>query len=159
MKTIPQCLECGIPISQGVHEFSQEVFGHSLCLRHQAGIIESGATEEAIELYLALKDHQIPVTLEYFDGHQHIDIALPGKLYIEVKGDQHYHSIQAFTDLTRSVCSLKENIHTIAIPNYLLNDPETFRLTVAELTKACRSLITKSSFWELAHTLTPVQLQ
>jgi hypothetical protein len=159
MKTHPHCAECGAPISWGVYDFSQEVFGCPLCLKHQVFNTESCATPWAKNLYLALKSCRIPVVLEYFDGHKLVDIALPGKLYIEINGPDHYNSIQAMTDLTRSVYSLQENIPTISIPNYLLENPETFKLTVEQLTKACRTLLVKSSFWELAHTLTPVQLQ
>jgi hypothetical protein len=159
MKTHPHCAECGTPISWGVYDFSQEVFGCPLCLKHQVLNTESSATPGTKNLYLALKSCRIPVVLEYFDGHKHVDIALPEKLYIEVNGLHHYNSIQAMTDLIGSVYSLQENIPTISVPNYLLENPETFKQTVEQLTKACRSLLAKSSFWELAHTLTPVQLQ
>jgi hypothetical protein len=159
MKTTLFCLECGKHLTEGVHDFSVLVYGHPLCMSHQTFIAESGVSPRAIDLYLALKSRDLPVALEYFDGHKHVDIALPGKLYIEINGSHHYDSMQALADLNRSVYSLQENISTIAVPNYLLNHPETFRLTVEELAKACRSLLAKSSFWELAHSLRPVQLQ
>src|SRR5437867_3837319 len=103
MKTIPHCLECGLPISRGVHEFSQRIYRHSLCMKDQFLIEESGATAQAVDLYLALKSRNFPLVLEYFDGYKHVDIALPGKLYIEVNGGYHQANRQAMTDLTHSV--------------------------------------------------------
>src|SRR5450432_2980720 len=100
MKTTPYCLECRQPISWGVHVFSQRVYGHSLCMRVQYLIAESGATGQAVDLYLALKSRNFPLVLEYFDGHKHIDIAIPGKLYIEVNGPGHQENRQAMKDLT-----------------------------------------------------------
>src|SRR5712672_720854 len=75
MKTRFYCLECRQPISPGVHEFSQEIYGYSLCMKDQLRIEESGATAQAIDLYLALKARNFPVELEYFDGYRHVDIA------------------------------------------------------------------------------------
>ncbi len=150
MKTALNCLECGKRLTEGVEEFSMDVYGYPLCLRHQAYIAESGASPQAINLYFALKSERIPVILEYWDGHKHVDIALPGKLYIEVNGAHHYESIQALIDLRQTVYSLKKNISTISVPNYLLDHPAMFRLTVEELTKACKSLMNPILFSNLA---------
>mgnify|MGYP001552372268 FL=1 len=149
MKTVLKCMECGKALSEGVEEFSLNVYGYPLCLKHQAFIVDSGSSQQAIDLYFALKSENIPVVLEYWDGHKHVDIALPGRLYIEVNGPHHYESIQALIDLRRSVYSLEKNISTILIPNYLLNHPGLFRLTVQELTKACKSLMNPLSFSDL----------
>ena len=159
MKTTLHCLDCGTPITKGVYDFSILIYGHPLCLGHQSFLTESGATPRTVDLYFALKERDIPVALEYFDGSRNISITLPGKLYIEVNRPRHLDSHRALADLSRSVYSLQKNISTIAIPDYLLDDPETFRQTVKELTNACRAMIAKSSFWELAHSLRPVQLQ
>jgi hypothetical protein len=150
MKTALKCLECGKHLTEGVEQFSLDIYGYPLCLRHQADIAESGASPQAIDLYFALKFNKIPVILEYWDGHKHVDIALPGKLYIEVNGAHHYESIQALIDLRRTVYALKENISTIFVPNYLLSHPAMFRQTVEELTKACKSLINPIPFSNLA---------
>lgn len=140
MKTNLNCLECGKQLTDGISEFSIDVYGYPLCLKHQAYIDESSAAQHAIDLYFALKSKKIPVVLEYWDGRKHVDIAIPGKLYIEVNGVHHYQSIQALIDLKQSVCDLKENISTIFVPDYLLDHPAMFRLTVEELVMACRSL-------------------
>ena len=150
MKTSRNCLECGKLLTEGVEQFSMEVYGYPLCLKHQAYITESGASPQAIDLYFALKSEKIPVVLKYWDGHKHVDIALPGKLYIEVNGSYHYESIQALIDLRRTVYSLKGDISTIWVPNYLLSQPALFHQTVEELTKACRSLMNPAPFLNLA---------
>jgi hypothetical protein len=134
------CLECGKQLTEGVSEFSLEVYGYPLCLRHQIHITESAAAQPAIDLYFALKSKKIPVVLEYWDGHQHVDIAIPGQLYIFVNGAHHYESIQALIDLRYSVHAMKENISTMLIPEYLLSQPAMFRLTVEEIVDACRQL-------------------
>jgi hypothetical protein len=159
MKTAPHCLECGRSITQDVYEHSLEFFGHPLCIGHQTFITGSGASPQAVDLYFALKYLNLPVALEYFDGHKHVDIAIPGKLHIEINDGHHYESMQSYIDLSRSVDSLQENIPTIAIPVYLLNDPQAFGLTVEELAKACRFQLSCSSFYGLAHYLSPEQLQ
>jgi hypothetical protein len=141
MKTSPQCLECGKPISLGVHEFSQQLYGHSLCMKDQWLIVESGATAQVVDLYLALKSRNFPLVLEYFDGHKHVDIALPGKLYIEVNVAYHQANSQAMTDLTRSVYSLGRKIPTIIISNAIVENPGTFAHVVDELSKACRLML------------------
>ncbi len=139
MKAITQCIECHQSITWGVHNYSQQEFGYSLCMKCQDKLDDSEATEFAIELYLALKSRNLPVVLEYNDGHKTVDIAIPGKLYIEVNGGYHNTRKQAMTDLTRSLYSLKDHIPTIPIPNYLLTNPRTFDETVEMLTKACRA--------------------
>src|ERR1700687_1414477 len=103
MKTIPHCIECRQPISWGVHVFSQSIYGHSLCMKDQYLIGESGATGQAVDLYLALKSRNFPLVLEYFDGHKHVDMAIPGKLYIELIGPQQQRGRREMKDLLRSV--------------------------------------------------------
>lgn len=141
MITVLNCMECGKSLTQGVKAFSLDVFGYPLCVKHQVSIAESGASPQAVALYFALKLEKIPVILEYWDGHKHVDIALPGRLYIEVNGSQHCESLQALIDLRRTVYSLEENVSTILVPNYLLDHPGMFRATVKELTKACKLLM------------------
>src|ERR1700712_2749768 len=86
MKTNPVCIECGKTLSEGVNNFSLEVFGHPLCMRHQAIIMESDVSEQATYLYLALRSRNLPFVLSYFDGFKQVDMAIPGKLHIEVSG-------------------------------------------------------------------------
>lgn len=141
MKTIPCCLECGQPLSRGVHLFSRRIYGHSLCMKDQWRLEESGATALAIDLYLELKSRNFPVALEYWDGHKHVDIALAGKLYIEVNGPSHNSRSQIMTDLTRTVFSLEKNIPTIIIPNAMLENAKLFDHAVNEISKACRMVL------------------
>lgn len=161
MKTIPRCLECRQPISSGVHEFSQRIYGHSLCLKDQCLIGESGATAQAVDLYLALKAKNFPLVLAYFDGHKQVDIALPGILHIEVTGPYHPANSQLMSDLTRTVYSLEKKIPTVIISIALLERRATFNHVVEELTKACRVMLKPSNelFIPFAPPLTVAQLQ
>ncbi len=161
MKTIPRCLECRQPISWGVHEFSQSIYGHSLCLKDQCLIGESGASAQAVDLYLALKSRNFPIVLAYFDGHKYVDMALPGILHIEVTGPCQPLNWQLMSDLSRAVYSLEKKIPTIIISIALLDNPATFSHVVEELTKACRGMLRPSNelFIPFAPPLTVAQLQ
>ena len=141
MKTMAHCLECGQPISRGVNIFSQRIYGHSLCMKDQFLIEESGATAHTIDLYLALKARNFPLVLEYFDGYKHVDMAIPGRLYIEVNGVFQQADWEAETDLTHSIYSLEKKIPTIIITNALLENPRSFAHVVEELSKACRVML------------------
>jgi hypothetical protein len=161
MKSLPRCLECRQPISWGVHEFSQRIYGHSLCMRDQCLIGESGASAQTVDLYLALKARNLPVVLAYFDGHAYIDIALPGILNIEVTGPCHSVNRQLISDLSRTVYSLEKKIPSIIISIALLDNPKTFSHVVSELTKACGVMLRPSGelFIPFAPPLTVQQLQ
>jgi hypothetical protein len=161
MKTIPHCIECGKPISWGVHVFSQRIYGHSICLKDQCAIAESGATGRAVDLYLALKSRNFPVVLEYYDGQKLIDLALPGKLYIEVNERHHQNNCQAMNDLTSSVYSLEKKIPTIIISDTMLDDPGSFEHVVNELSKACNVMLTPTNNYSftIAPPITLAQLQ
>jgi hypothetical protein len=161
MKTIPHCLECGQPISWGVHEFSQQLYGHSLCMKDQWLLGESGATAQVVDVYLALKSRNFPLVLEYFDGHKHVDIALPGKLYIEVNGAYHQSDWKTMNDLTDFVYSPGKKIPTIIISNAIVENPGTFAHVVDELSKACRLMLKPSYEFSVACAppLTRAQLQ
>lgn len=110
-------------------------------MKDQWRLEESGATALAIDLYLELKSRNFPVALEYWDGHKHVDIALAGKLYIEVNGPSHNSRSQIMTDLTRTVFSLEKNIPTIIIPNAMLENAKLFDHAVNEISKACRMVL------------------
>jgi hypothetical protein len=160
MKTIPRCLECRQPISWGVHEFSLQLYGHSLCIKDQCLIGESGATAQAVDLYLALKSRNFPVVLAYFDGHKHVDIAMPGILHIEVTGP-HSQENALISDLTRAIYSLEKEIPTIIISVALLDNPGTFAHVVDELSKACRVMLRPTHEFSIAFAppITIAQLQ
>jgi hypothetical protein len=142
MNDIYHCLQCDKSITKGVSDFSKEVYGVTLCIRHQILIHESSASQEAKALFLALKINKVPAVLEYSDGIKTIDIAIPGKLYIEVDGVNHqYDADEALTDLLRTFHSWnKEKIPTIRIPNSLVNDQYLFKKAVNCLTEMCLEL-------------------
>ncbi|MEJ0080589.1 MAG: hypothetical protein WDM78_06440 [Puia sp.] len=160
MKTRFHCLECRQPISQGVHEFSQELYGYPLCMKDQYLLEESGATAHTVDLYLALKARNFPVKLEYFDGYKHVDIAVPGKLYIEVSG-QDLSERQILAGLSEDGYTLEMKIPTILIPNAMLDKKRTFSHVVNELSKACRVILNPVCGFTVACAppLTAAQLQ
>ncbi len=156
---MPCCLECGKPVAPGVHLFSRRIYGYTLCMKDQIMIEESGATGLVVDLYLALKSREFPVVLEYFDGRKHIDIALPGKLYIEINGSYHNTTNQILNDLSRTVYSLEKNIPTIIIPNSMLEPPASFAHAVNEISKACRMMLRKPQITGMGQLISAVHLQ
>ena len=159
MKTIPHCLECGIPVSWGVHLFSRRIYGHCLCIKDQCMIEESGATAHVVDLYLGLKAAGIPVVLRHFDGCQYADIVLPGKLYITVKGPFSKERNQNMTDLFRNMDSGQKRFLTIHISNAILQNPDTFDLALKEIAKICRKLMKKKVFTGMQFSFSPAQWQ
>jgi hypothetical protein len=154
-----RCLECRLPISWGVHEFSQRIYGHSLCMRDQFLIEESGASAHVIDLYLTLKQRNFPVVLEYFDGHRKVDLAIPGKLYIEINGSYNLERYRIPTDLTSYVYSPERNIPTIIIPKASLENKRRFVHTAEELCKACRVILGHYSLLNSTLAIQYTQLQ
>jgi hypothetical protein len=134
------CLECGHSITQGVFDFSTEVYGIPLCFKHQNWVNESEASKEALSLYFALKSNGISVVLEYSDGHKKVDIAIPGKLYIEIDGAYHHEPDQALTDFLRSFHSWKQNIPTFHIANQHIWNSYHFGIIVDRLTELCKEV-------------------
>ena len=159
MKTNAFCLECGQPISSGVNEFSRSLYGHPLCLKDQFLLEESGVAAQVVDLYLALKSRKFPVILGYYDGCNHVDIALPGKLYIECTDGYHYTNHWMIAELSCPVYSQEKKIPTIIIPNSLLSNSRDFAHTVSEISKACRVMSNQVSILSLVPAYTSVQLQ
>ncbi len=159
MKPTRTCLECGMPISPGVHSFSQRIYGHSLCMRDLFMIEESGATARTVDLYLALKSLGFPLVLEYFDGFRRVDMALPDKLYIEVNELDHHDHFHSIMDLSRTVDSLEKNIPVIVISQSLLERRISFNHAVQEISKACVLMLKKPKITERIPMLTAAQLQ
>ena len=137
MSNIYQCLECGKTISEGVHIFSTKVHGFPLCLKHQCWIVESNASLEAKAVYFALRYNSLPVVLEYSDGKFIKDVAIPGKLFIEVDSREQQVSEEAFTNLFLDFYSWKEQIPTFKMPKATVNNPDQFRHTVNRLVQIC----------------------
>jgi len=135
MNDLYTCLHCGKTITKGVHDFSNDVYGVSLCLKDQVLLIESTASQEAKDLFLALRFNNIPAELEYHDGTKTFDIAIPGKLYIEVDEQEQDSNGSALCDLlANSSSSNQDSIPTIKIPHFIVNCPNLFRKTVDGLT-------------------------
>jgi hypothetical protein len=135
MNDLYTCLHCGKTITKGVHDFSNDVYGVSLCLKDQVLLIESTASQEAKDLFLALRFNNIPAELEYHDGTKIFDIAIPGKLYIEVDEQHQDGKGLALSDLLANSCSSNQDrIPTIKIPHFIVNSPNLFRKTVDGLT-------------------------
>jgi hypothetical protein len=103
-------------------------------------IDESRATPSAMKLYFALRTNKVPVILEYQDGLQTIDIALPGQLYIEVEGPYYLDADHALADLLTTIFSVKESIPTIRIPNSLILDEYRFKKAVTRIVEMCSGL-------------------
>jgi alpha-ribazole phosphatase/probable phosphoglycerate mutase len=79
----------------------------------------------------ALKERNVHHEIEYFDGHKHIDIAIPSaKIFIEVDGIHHYtDSEQIKRDFKRDHFSDGDDFSTIHIPNEIA---ESHRKEVAD---------------------------
>jgi hypothetical protein len=121
---------------------------------------ESGAAAHTVDLYLALKARNFPVRLEYFDGYKHIDIAVPGKLYIEVSGHDLAEK-QIIAGLAGDSYMPEMKIPTILVSNTMLGKKRNFSHVVNELSKACRVLLNPVCGFSVACApkYTEVQLQ
>lgn len=95
------------------------------------------ATPEARELGRLLRDYGWKVELEKWDGHKHIDIAITEvKVNIEVDGRQHNLSQnQALADLERTYYSFKKGYVTLRIPNVLVRNFATIKITAEFINK------------------------
>lgn len=122
------CIECGFNIPYEVYEYSINHFGHPLCRNDQDWIRNmlwnDYTTQQTIDLYLALKAYNVPVQIEKFDGHKHIDIAIPNaKINIEIDGFHHHlNPYQALQDLKRTYHSFRKGFFTIRVPNSLIEN-------------------------------------
>lgn len=116
------CIECNRFLEWEVFNWSVNNYGIPLCMNHQYWISESGATDEAIALYIALRLRGVPAELEKYDGFKTIDIAIPeAKVNIEVDGVHHnLQHKQALADLKRTYHSFLKGYFTLRIPNTLI---------------------------------------
>jgi hypothetical protein len=131
------CLVCEKSISQGIYDFSTEVHGYPLCLKHQIILDESQATPEAITLYLALKSNKLPVELEYWDGKKTVDVAVPGRLYIEMEDIYDQYPEQAFTDLLKTVDCWDDEIPTFRVSTEHIQNIHQLELIVDRVSAMC----------------------
>lgn len=123
-----QCSYCNEPISDGVWNFSEDVYKMSLCRKHQfwfqKTLQSNRTTRETLYLFLRLKQNNLNPILEFWDGFKTVDIAIPhANIHIEVDGRQHNTDhLVALADLQRTFFSLKNGITTIRIPNSLVHE-------------------------------------
>jgi very-short-patch-repair endonuclease len=98
----------------------------------------SRSTPQALKLKRELEMRGLIVQDEKWDGHKHIDLAIPrARLDIEIDGNQHYESAhQILSDLDRSHYSNNEGYSTIHIPNEFIDNPGHFERLITALTKA-----------------------
>jgi len=87
-------------------------------MKHQKTV-----TPEAIRLSKALKNLEVENTLEQYDGHKLIDIAIESdKRYIELDGMQHaFNSKQMYANDDRDKHAHQAGYTTKRIPNALVN--------------------------------------
>jgi len=80
-------------------------------------------TKQEQVLFEALISNNIPVYRQKWDGHKHIDIAIPKyKLNIEVDGPLHSKRLKtACSDLRRTYYSYAKGYVTLRIPNILID--------------------------------------
>lgn len=115
------CNNCEDDITEAEFKYSMNKYKRALCRKCQKPD-EDKSTPLARKLYDALKKQGVPAKLELYDGHKHIDIAIPeAKVNIEVDGGHHnYDYKQALSDLKRTYYSFKKGYLTLRIPNSLL---------------------------------------
>ncbi|MEM2131361.1 MAG: DUF559 domain-containing protein [Candidatus Woesearchaeota archaeon] len=117
------CNNCKENITYEEYNYSMNNYNRALCRKCQnLDNNENKATPLAKKLYSALKKKGVPAKLELYDGHKHIDIAIPdAKVNIEVDGGHHnFDYKQALSDLKRTYYSFKKGYLTLRIPNSLL---------------------------------------
>jgi very-short-patch-repair endonuclease len=93
-------------------------------------------TTQTRKLSEALVKLGVHNTLEYYDGHKHIDIAiLSSKIFIEVDGLHHFtDSKQIEADFKRNHFSDGDDFDTIHIPNIVIeNHCDAIAKAIAEL--------------------------
>lgn len=152
------CNQCRAVITEEEYEYSNKKFNKALCRKHQKEFASETpkSTPEAKKLYFELKKRGIPAELEKWDGHKHIDIAIPSaKINVEVDGGQHnFKSEQALADLRRTYFSFKKGYFTLRIPNSLIRDnfEETVRLVCGVVRASQRKLnddeLENESLWD-----------
>lgn len=124
------CSVCEGVISKPVYDYSIEHYGKVICrgcqnkyanLKNKHELRKKKSTPEARKIFDILIKNSFNAKLEQWDGHKHIDIAIPDlKVNIEVDGHQHHGEKQALADLKRTYHSFKKGHITLRIPNELV---------------------------------------
>lgn len=126
------CKKCSSRLTKAEFNFSVKHFGKVLCkpcqkdllyLKQKHARIKNRSTAEAQKLHAILVKNGFEAQLEKWDGHKHIDIALPKyKVNIEVDGKHHMSRKQALADLKRTYHSFMKGYITFRIPNVLVRE-------------------------------------
>lgn len=127
------CDKCQGFVSDKEYNYSIKNYGKVLCrecqkdyanLKNKHEKRKEKSTKEAQKLYEILLKNGFNAKLELWDGHKHIDIALPDyKVNIEVDGMQHaFSEKRALADLKRNFYSFKKGYVTLRIPNALVQE-------------------------------------
>lgn len=140
MPKLYNCQECGLSITEGIHDYSQQMLGASLCFRHQRFFKESPATHEAKALYFALKDKHIPVELSFAEGQHVVTISVPGKFSIEVDSSQQQSAEHDLNDLMSTIYVWKENIPTFHVSQTIVKNTNQFKLAVSRIAELYNDL-------------------
>src|SRR3990172_12387449 len=130
------CSVCKETISENVYRYSIDHFGKALCMTHQKTPFyanpQEKVTPQAKILSKALNDLRVKHELEYYDGHKHVDIAIPSaRLYLELEGTQHaFNPKQMIADDERDKHSHKDGFYTKRIANVWI-DKDVDRLAAS----------------------------
>lgn len=146
------CEDCGQDLSLNTQQYSNAVFGDSLCYKCQAKRREKQSPQsrklaeelrKKLEADDELEGDEALVYEEFFEGNKTVDIHIPAAdIDIEVDGGQHhFDASRAIADLKRANYSDEEGIRTIHLPNSLLD--EQFEQTVSELLKTIRDRVSE----------------
>ncbi len=98
----------------------------------------NSSTPQAQALHDALIARGIKCELEKWDGHKHIDLAIPwAKMNIEIDGIQHYTDPNQITsDYQRTYYSVKKGFKTLRYPNFVIEKYlDTVADTIAKLAR------------------------
>ena len=124
------CSVCEGVVSKPEFDFSIKNYGKVICracqkdyanLKNKHELRKKKSTPEAQKIFDILIKNGFNAQLEKWDGHKHIDIAIPEfKVNIEVDGLQHHSEKQALADLKRTYHSFKKGYITLRIPNELV---------------------------------------
>lgn len=127
------CNICKETITEAEYKYSIQHQGKALCRKHQKTV-----TSHALRLSEALRKQDIKHTLEYSDGHKHVDIAIPwAKVFVELEGYQHtFNPKQVISDRERDYHSQKEGYYTWRVPNERIDrDVDGVARSIAKLAR------------------------
>lgn len=108
------------------------------------------STPEALALKEALEGLGIHVLAEHYDGHKHIDLAIPrARINIEIDGSQHLTDpYQILADLNRSHYSDDLDYRTLHIHNEEIHtNLEKIAVAIAEAAKIQEARLKGEKGW------------